>query len=166
MATDESKESKGLNMKVLEFRGQDAKDLMKKLGLEFDPAPPVDEKPWTKKRMVTAFGSFIDDNIADFARDMSANGMNEADVFEAIQVALAHNLGCVERARSFINDSKDGKEGPRDTQFMTKVSEISLTNVKIGWDHKGLHLTRPAEKCVDPYKVGEGKDDENPPSAA
>lgn len=164
MATDDKKE---LNMKVMEFRGQDAKDLMEKLGLKFDPAPPVDEKPWTKKRMVTAFGSFIDDNIGDFAHDMSQHGMTEADIFEAIQVAMAHNLGCVERARSFIHDSKEGQvlEGPRDEDFLSQVQKLSKKNVEIGWDHKNTHLTRPAEKCVDPYKVYEGTD-ENPPSAA
>lgn len=162
MATDDTK---GLNMKVLEFRGKDAKDLMEKLGLEFEPAPPIDEKPWTKKRMVTAFGSFIDDNIAGFARDMSVLGMTEADIFEAVQTAMAHNLGCVERARSFINDSKDGKEGPRDGEFYIKVQAASMEHIHIGWDHKDMHLTKPQEKCVDPYKLGEGTD-EDPPAAA
>lgn len=161
MATDD----KELNMKVLEFRGQDARDLMKKLGLEFEPAPPIDEKPWTKKRMVTAFGSFIDDNIAGFARDMAAQGMTEKDIFEALQVAIAHNLGCVERARSFINDSKDGKEGPRDEDFLSLVRAVTTHNLNIGWEHKDFHFTNTTDKCVDPYKVGEGTD-ENPPSAS
>ena len=137
---------------------------MEKLGLEFSPPPSADTRPWTKARMVAAFGDFLDGSIIDFAQDMAALKMTESDIFEAVQIAMAHNLGCVERARSFIHDSKDGKEDIRNMEFVAQVGGVSKLNTKIGWDHKDFHLTNKTEKCVDPYKVGEG--DEDSPSAA
>lgn len=161
MATDDS--NNGPKVKVLEYRGQEARDLMEKLGLEFSP-PPVDERPWTKARMVAAFGDFLDGSIIDFARDMGAFKMNEKDIFEALHVAIAHNLGAIERGRAYVHNHVNGKEGPRDEEFHLKLQAVSQENIHIGWDHKNDHLTKPDFKCKDPYKVGES-DEDSPASA-
>lgn len=165
MATDDKK----LNMKVLEFRGQDAVDLMKKLGLDVPASRPKDTRKWTKQGMVLAFGNFLDDSIASFIADMKDSGMNEKDIFESLQVAIAHNLGCVERSRAYATEfnTEKGEEGPADTLFRLSVKDATARNLEVGWKHKDAHLTNPSFKCKDPYQVGEKDEpDEDSPASA
>lgn len=179
MATDDSNDVK---VKMIELRGEparaflkklqaeagaevkeipkeDAKELMERLGLDFTPQPKEGERPWTRRRMTTAFGDFLDDHIAAFVTDMSHQGMKPEDIFHALQASIAHNLGAVERARAFLHDSVNGKEGPRDEDFHLKVQALTQENIHIGWDHKNSHLKNPDFECLDPYKLGEADED-------